>query len=218
MPDRVKCLHVLIAHSLAKGPGVNPFGDEALAMLAGEPAMAGIWTGGVDVSASRRAIDCGTNSIRLLIADFGRRAGCAMSIARCASCGWARVSTPQGEFAPEALARTGARADRLRRTVAAPRGFEGADGRDVGDPRRRQPRRVLRDDVRGARRRRARRGRRGDHRRRGGRAVVPRRGRRIGLRRSAFRRRRPRRRIHRGGAWGAARWRPATRPTSAACG
>lgn len=42
MPDRVKCLHVLIAHALAKGRGVNPFGDEALAMLADEPAMAGI--------------------------------------------------------------------------------------------------------------------------------------------------------------------------------
>jgi len=42
MPERVKCLHVLIAHALAKGRGVNPFGDEALAMLADEPAMAGI--------------------------------------------------------------------------------------------------------------------------------------------------------------------------------
>ena len=42
MPDRVKCLHVLIAHALAKGRGVNPFGDEALAVLAVEPAMAGI--------------------------------------------------------------------------------------------------------------------------------------------------------------------------------
>ncbi|MCW1960224.1 MAG: DUF501 domain-containing protein [Mycobacterium sp.] len=42
MPERVKCLHVLMAHSLAKGRGVNPFGDEALAMLAAEPAMAGI--------------------------------------------------------------------------------------------------------------------------------------------------------------------------------
>lgn len=42
MPERVKCLHVLMAHSLAKGRGVNPFGDEALAMLAVEPAMAGI--------------------------------------------------------------------------------------------------------------------------------------------------------------------------------
>ena len=42
MPDRVKCLHVLIAHSLAKGPGTNPLGDEALAVLAAEPSMAGI--------------------------------------------------------------------------------------------------------------------------------------------------------------------------------
>jgi hypothetical protein len=33
MPDRVKCLHVLVAHSLAVGPGVNPLGDEALALL-----------------------------------------------------------------------------------------------------------------------------------------------------------------------------------------
>ncbi len=33
MPSRVKCLHVLVAHSLAAGPGVNPLGDEALAML-----------------------------------------------------------------------------------------------------------------------------------------------------------------------------------------
>lgn len=33
MPDRVKCLHVLVAHSLAVGQGVNPLGDEALAML-----------------------------------------------------------------------------------------------------------------------------------------------------------------------------------------
>ncbi|MFJ9433348.1 DUF501 domain-containing protein [Streptomyces sp. NPDC101490] len=33
MPDRVKCLHVLVGHSLVAGPGVNPFGDEALAML-----------------------------------------------------------------------------------------------------------------------------------------------------------------------------------------
>jgi hypothetical protein len=33
MPRRVKCLHVLVAHSLAVGPGVNPFGDEALELL-----------------------------------------------------------------------------------------------------------------------------------------------------------------------------------------
>ena len=33
MPDRVKCLHVLVAHSLAAGRGVNPLGDEALDAL-----------------------------------------------------------------------------------------------------------------------------------------------------------------------------------------
>ena len=33
MPDRVKCLHALVAHSLAAGPGVNPLGDETLAAL-----------------------------------------------------------------------------------------------------------------------------------------------------------------------------------------
>ena len=33
MPDRVKCLHALVAHALAAGRGVNPLGDEALARL-----------------------------------------------------------------------------------------------------------------------------------------------------------------------------------------
>jgi hypothetical protein len=33
MPTRVKCLHVLVAHSLAAGPGVNALGDEALGLL-----------------------------------------------------------------------------------------------------------------------------------------------------------------------------------------
>ena len=33
MPTRVKCLHVLVAHALAAGPGVNPLGDEAVALL-----------------------------------------------------------------------------------------------------------------------------------------------------------------------------------------
>ena len=30
MPTRVKCLHALVAHSLAGGPGLNPIGDIAL--------------------------------------------------------------------------------------------------------------------------------------------------------------------------------------------
>lgn len=33
MPDRVKCLHVLAAHALVAGPGVNPLGDEVLDRL-----------------------------------------------------------------------------------------------------------------------------------------------------------------------------------------
>jgi uncharacterized protein len=30
MPTRVKCLHALVAHSLAAGPGLNPIGDATL--------------------------------------------------------------------------------------------------------------------------------------------------------------------------------------------
>jgi hypothetical protein len=41
MPTRVKCLHVLVGHSLAKGPGVNPLGDEAVELL-------GAWWGSSD--------------------------------------------------------------------------------------------------------------------------------------------------------------------------
>ena len=33
MPSRVKCLHALVGHALAAGPGVNPLGDEAVAAL-----------------------------------------------------------------------------------------------------------------------------------------------------------------------------------------
>ena len=33
MPDRVKCLHVLAAQSLAQGRGVNPLGDEVVDAL-----------------------------------------------------------------------------------------------------------------------------------------------------------------------------------------
>ncbi len=46
MPMRVKCLHALVAHSLAVGPGVNLPGDEALAAL---PAW---WADGPCVGAS----------------------------------------------------------------------------------------------------------------------------------------------------------------------
>jgi hypothetical protein len=37
MPTRVKCLHALIGHALAAGPGVNPIGDIALAACTWSP-------------------------------------------------------------------------------------------------------------------------------------------------------------------------------------
>lgn len=46
MPDRVKCLHVHLAHSLAAGRGVNPFGDEV------RDAVEPWWAGGPCVVAS----------------------------------------------------------------------------------------------------------------------------------------------------------------------
>lgn len=36
MPGRVKCLHAVVGHSLAEGPGVNPFGDRTLALVKDE--------------------------------------------------------------------------------------------------------------------------------------------------------------------------------------
>ncbi len=49
MPARVKCLHALVGHALAAGPGVNPLGDEALALL--EPWWrSGPCVGGTDRS------------------------------------------------------------------------------------------------------------------------------------------------------------------------
>jgi len=38
MPSRVKCLHALIGHALAAGPGVNPIGDLALERCGWSPS------------------------------------------------------------------------------------------------------------------------------------------------------------------------------------
>lgn len=98
MPDRVKCLHVLVGHALAAGPGVNPLGDEALALVSewwtpDSCACEGAWD--TDAAVPTRdlsrhvkhlervaelerttvaGIDCGTNSIRLLISRPGEAA------------------------------------------------------------------------------------------------------------------------------------------------
>ena len=39
MPDRVKCLHALVGHALAAGPGVNPIGDIALERASWSPSV-----------------------------------------------------------------------------------------------------------------------------------------------------------------------------------
>jgi hypothetical protein len=39
MPYRVKCLHALVAHSLAAGKGTNPIGDLALEKLEWSPKV-----------------------------------------------------------------------------------------------------------------------------------------------------------------------------------
>jgi hypothetical protein len=141
MPDRVKCLHVLVAHSLAAGPGVNPLGDEAIAMLpewwrkgpcvqplvAPDPAdeLPGEEEAEVsDPTAVRSgsfayaplvpegfsrvaAVDCGTNSIRLLVADVNPATGELLELDRRMTIVRLGQGVDRtGRLAPEALERT----------------------------------------------------------------------------------------------------------------
>ena len=160
MLTRVKCLHVLVGHSLAAGRGVNPLGDEALDAIAewwtpercycdgawdtaGEapsrdlsrhtrtqgltaeeieakraarrsarPAGTDTNDEGDDMDGSNStirvaAVDCGTNSIRLLIADVDPAAGTLTDVVRqmrVVRLGQDVDAT--GRLAPEALERT----------------------------------------------------------------------------------------------------------------
>ena len=109
MPDRVKCLHVLMAYALAEGPDTVRLGTETVALaLAHNPELRGTalpdqWptveelgislamatdstldaqssessSGPNDApgTLSLAAVDCGTNSIRLLITDVDAQSG-----------------------------------------------------------------------------------------------------------------------------------------------
>lgn len=111
MPDRVKCLHVLAAHALAAGPGVNPLGDEVLA------EVDAWWLTNPCAGTAVAAIDCGTNSIRLLIAVVPEQ-GPLMEIVRemrIVRLGEGVDRT--GEFAPDALARTFAACEEYRQLI-----------------------------------------------------------------------------------------------------
>lgn len=137
MPERVKCIHVLVGHSLAEGPDANPLGDEALELMRYDfdPTVCrceGAWdTAGdppqKDLSRHTRrlrrqgrtnpiqyadpgagpvaAIDAGTNSVRLLIAQQGENGveelHRDMRIVRLGE-----GVDETGEFAPAALERT----------------------------------------------------------------------------------------------------------------
>jgi len=70
MPNRVKCLHVLVAHSLAVGRGVNPLGDEAVDALGdyfrGDPPCSTLGTAGDVVvgAGTARAVVVGAGTAR----------------------------------------------------------------------------------------------------------------------------------------------------------
>lgn len=113
MPDRVKCLHVLAGHALAAGPGVNPFGDEVLELV-GQ-----YWKGNSCARGPVAAIDCGTNSIRILIADIAED-GTLIEHARemrIVRLGEGVDST--GEFSQAALERTFAACEEYRTLIDA---------------------------------------------------------------------------------------------------
>ncbi|NUS73347.1 MAG: DUF501 domain-containing protein [Corynebacteriales bacterium] len=94
MPERVKCLHALVGHALAAGQGVNPIGDEALALL---PR----WWETHPCAAPLAAIDCGTNTVRLLIAQ-----GAKTLVRRAEIVRLGEGVDASGRLAPAALERT----------------------------------------------------------------------------------------------------------------
>ncbi len=114
MPSRVKCLHVLVAHALAAGAGVNPLGDEALAELGefwAEPCLP-------DAPARVGVIDCGTNSVRLLIAQANAAGGLAEVTRDLRLTRLGQGVDATGEFHPDALERTFAAVDDYARQLA----------------------------------------------------------------------------------------------------
>ncbi|MDO5644074.1 MAG: DUF501 domain-containing protein [Dermabacter sp.] len=107
MPTRVKCIHAVVGQSLAEGPGINPMGDRALEEFAAEASI-DVCRCQVRPEPARRvaAIDCGTNSIRLLIADV-QADGSLVDVERRME--FVRLGEGvdrTGALAPEAIART----------------------------------------------------------------------------------------------------------------
>ena len=152
MPTRVKCLHVLVGHALAAGPGVNPLGDEALAALGefwsrpclegqgdlkgAEPSFTSVVgaqprSGGArddtgdlkgaepSFTSNRVAvIDCGTNSIRLLVMSRDVDGRLVEHDRRLELVRLGQGVDATGEFHPDALARTFAACERFAVVIA----------------------------------------------------------------------------------------------------
>jgi len=113
MPDRVKCLHVLAAHALAAGPGVNPFGDEVLALV-GQ-----YWQRNSCAGGPVAAIDCGTNSIRILIADIDTDGKLIELVREMRIVRLGEGVDKTGEFSPAALERTFSACEEYRTLIDA---------------------------------------------------------------------------------------------------
>ena len=106
MPDRVKCLHALAAHALAAGPGVNPIGDRAVEEMGEWWAAGPVRPARGDAVSRVAAIDCGTNSIRLLVADVPATGAHTDLLRRMEVVRLGQGVDATGRLAPEAIERT----------------------------------------------------------------------------------------------------------------
>ena len=129
--------------------GVNPFGDEALALLAtgGRPVRACVDRdrAGCDGRAVRRvaALDCGTNTLRLLVADFDAEHGRATYLDRRTTIVRLGQGVDRtGVFAPAALERTFTTLDEYVRGHRTTSRGRGPVRRHLRCPRRQEPRRL----------------------------------------------------------------------------
>lgn len=119
MPTRVKCLHALAGQALAEGPGVNPVADEVLANIDGAgPQLRCRCDETARPTRPVAAIDCGTNSIRLLIVRRDERTGALIDLEReleMVRLGYGVDRT--GRFDPVAVERTLEAARRYARLI-----------------------------------------------------------------------------------------------------
>ena len=138
MPVRVKCLHVLVAHCLAVGPGRQPVrrrGARALAEWwakgpASTPTTRSCRASGPAREGRAPSTAAPTRSACWSPTSTGRPAR-PTSTARCASCGSGRASTAPASWRPEALERTRVARVDYAATCRRARRRAGAHGRHV---------------------------------------------------------------------------------------